>query len=134
MTDWLIGAALIGAALVWVALPLRRGPSVAERPDERSMHDAAERKRVALDAIVELEDERDVGKLSEGDFASLRTTYEDEAIAALRHLDSVGAPAGTPARHDDAIEAEIAAARARLACPRCGTIRESAEVCPRCGA
>jgi hypothetical protein len=115
------------AVALYVALPLLRGTRRAPAPvvDHR-VEEAAQRKHAALGAIVELEEEHDLGKLGDADYEALRSAYEAEAVAALRELDAAG-------RGEEAeIELEIAAIRSRLACPGCGGPRRGT-VCPRCG-
>ena len=114
-------------ALAYVVAPLRR----PEEPggDAREEAELEDRKHQALLAILDLEAERDVGKLSQDDFEDLRMTYESEALAALGELDAVAPWGGDP------LEREIAAARANLAletCPRCGKSRPAGAECPRC--
>lgn len=122
-------AALAVAALAFVAAPIRR-------KDEATAADPAleleEQKVVALTAILDLESERDVGKLSEEDFVELRAVYEAQALDALHRLDAV------VDEGDDPLESEIARVRARLSasrCPECGAPRRpGTDACPRCGA
>jgi rubrerythrin len=117
------------AALVWVLAPLRR-PRY-EGVDLRTLTDEADaRKRAALAAIVDLEDDRSVGKLAEDDFRALRHQYETEAVAAIAEFDALEASATRP----DDIEAEIARVRRAMTCPKCGATRAPEESCPRCGA
>jgi hypothetical protein len=78
------------------------------RPDPAEV-ELERQARAALVAIVDLENERDVGKLTSEDFEALVGTYEHEALAALRGLDDVRS--GGEA---DAVERDIAAVRARL--------------------
>jgi hypothetical protein len=126
----IVVAALACAALAYVVLPLgqRRGQAEVAPSAEREL-DAV--KRTALAAIVDLEADRSVGKLSEEDFDVLRAQYEAEALRALTELDALRAEAGEP--DDGALEAEIAAVRTRLACPRCGGLRSIEGTCPQCG-
>jgi hypothetical protein len=91
--------------------------------------EAEARKRVALGAIVDLHEERTLGKLSDADFDALVATYEQEALAALRELDSLHAPTA-----DADLEREIAAVRRSLECSGCGAPRRPGSPCPRCGA
>ena len=121
-------ALLACAALAYVALPLgsRRGGR-EEEPSQEGELDA--RKTSALSAIVDLENERLVGKLSDEDFDVLRAQYEAEALRALTELDALRAETGAP---DDALEAEIAEMRQRLACPRCGSLRTADGTCSQC--
>jgi hypothetical protein len=99
--------ALVALAYVAGAL-LEPGPP-APAPAGPAEVELERRARAALVAIVDLENERDTGKLRAGDFDALVGTYEDEALAALRDLDDVRSGAGV-----DAVEREIAAVRARL--------------------
>ena len=105
MTATVLIAFLAVLALAYVAAPLRR-PRTSTTSTER-IDELEERKHTALVAILDLEAERDVGKLTEEDLAHLRTTYEAEALTALAELD-----AGDETQ--DALEREIAAARRRL--------------------
>jgi hypothetical protein len=145
MIPALVVAVLAFLALAYVAGPLRE----RDEPAREGTGDTDEligRKRAALVAILDMEEERDAGKLSAADFAILRNEYEAEAAAALVELDTLRA-AGDPADAD--LEAEIAAMRARLQrdepdapeaalstepCPTCGTPRARGRACERCGA
>lgn len=122
-------ALLACAALAYVALPLgqRRGRK-EEAPSAEGELDA--RKTSALSAIVDLENERLVGKLSDEDFDVLRAQYEAEALQALTELDALRARTDAP--DDASLEAEIAEMRRRLACPRCGRLRTIEGTCSQC--
>lgn len=130
MIGAIVVVVLAAAALIYVIAPLRRddqrelpvGPSLEE--------DALERKGTALTAILDLEDEARVGKLTQEELETLRSEYEREALVALEELDRIAGPPGT----DDALEAEIAAMKERLACPSCGALRASGGACTRCDA
>ena len=130
MTEEIVVVALALVVAWYVAAPLRRGPR--RDVDRRSVleDEAEQRKRAALGAIVDIEGERAVGKLSERDFDALRREYEAEALAALRELDTLR----SSRRDDDELEDEIAALRAEMTCPTCGGIRTPEGVCPRCSA
>ncbi len=130
MIGILVVLLLAAGALAYVIAPLRRseteglpsGPSLEEQ--------AQERKGSALTAILDLEEEAQVGKLTPDELETLRAEYEREALLALEQLDRIAAPAGA----DDALEAEIAAVKKRLACPSCGAVRTSGGACSRCDA
>lgn len=94
------------AAAAYVVRPLAGGPvpEPAELPAE--VAGAEERKRIALEAIVDLEDDHSTGKLSDHDLEDLRLRYEAEAIAAIKEADGV--------RGEDELEAEIARIRRGL--------------------
>ncbi len=125
----LVVALLACGALAYVALPLgtRRGRK-EEAPSRERELDAL--KTTALSAIVDLEADRSVGKLSVEDFEVLRAQYEAEALRALVELDALRAGADEP--EDLALEEEIAAMRVRLECPCCGGLRDTEGTCPEC--
>lgn len=122
-------ALLACGALAYVALPLGRRGRAEKEPSAEGELDA--RKTTALSAIVDLENERLVGKLSDEDFDLLRAQYEAEALQALTELDAVRAES-SEGTTDDSLEAEIAAMRERLACPRCGSLRSTDGTCAQC--
>lgn len=128
----MIAAVIVGilavAALGLVVQPLRTGPRRDEENNAPLVEDAVARKRSALVAIVDMENEHTAGKLSDEDLAALRTQYETEALKALRDLDALSTGDG-----DEELEAEIAEMRARLSCPNCGELRTPGSRCPACG-
>ena len=110
MTSSVLVSVLALLALAIVLAPLReRGQRTEGWP---AADELEERKRAALTAILDLEAERDVGKLSEADLEELRGVYEAEALDAIVALDAAGLDART-----DALEREIASVRARLKDP-----------------
>ena len=120
---------LITVSAAYISMPLLRGArnetdSVAIRLEE-----AGTRKQAALGALVDIENERLIGKLSPTDFDLLRDEYEAEALAALKELDAIEQGDAI----DDELEAEIAAIRARMECPECGGLRVPGEACSKCG-
>jgi hypothetical protein len=125
-------AALACMALVYISVPLRRGPEQVLEPEmSPAVETATEQKRAALTGIIDLEEELAAGKLAPADFSTLRDMYEREALDALRRLDDLQ----THTDLNDDLEREIAAARADLSCPSCGALKEaSASICSRCGA
>lgn len=126
MIPTFIVLALSCFAAFYVARAVKEGAASA-RVDEGASLEAEDDKRLALAALIDLEEERDSGKLSRDDFERLRATYEVEAVDALRRAD-----AATDDGDEDDLEQEIARVRDRLRCPRCGAIRPSGELCPRC--
>ena len=129
----MIEIAIVGLAalaiLFWVVVPMLRGARLVRHSPAPQA--AADRKSIALTAIVDLEEERALGKLAAPDFESLRANYEAEALAALRELTTVSS---SPPPSDEELEAEIAEMRATLACPRCGRPLGAARSCSQCGA
>ena len=124
----LVAAAALGA-LILVAGPIRAGRRDIEEEDE-ALADAQADKRTKLGALVELEEERFTGKLTEADFESLQRQYEAEAVAALKKLDGLQDTQTT----DEELEAEIARVKSEMQCHNCGALRRSAGPCPECGA
>ena len=125
----IVAVAAVGA-LAWVTLPVRiGGPRIAEEESPEAA-DASARKNTALVALLELEEERDSGKLSTDDYKDLRGQYEREAINALNDADAVSVSES----EDDVVEAEIRRIKASLTCPSCGSPRTPGERCNRCGA
>lgn len=117
-------------ALVYVVAPLRRADDATEDEAPRALERARENKTAALTAIIDLEEEEQVGKLSQSELELLRSEYEREALVALEEMDALATPGDTAI---DPLEAEIEAMRHRLACPSCGAMREPGATCSRCG-
>ncbi len=127
MMGALVILALGVVALVYVLRPLKDGPRGDVPLNSVALEDALERKRTAFGALIDIEEERSIGKMSSDDYASLRREYEAEALEALNALDQMDAT------QDDPLEAEIAEFRNKMACPACGAPRRSGGVCERCG-
>jgi hypothetical protein len=123
----LLIAALAAGALFYVARPLLRGAEAGPPEESVLVDEAAQRKQAALRAIVDVEEEHEIGKLSRDEYESLRSAYEAEAAGAMVELDALSGLA-----EDDALEAEIAAMRERMTCPNCGALRAQGEACPSC--
>ena len=117
MSALLLGIALALLAL-WVLQPLRLRPSPASAPDDLLWKELSDAKHAIYRSILDLEADRSVGKVSEEDYAILRRQHETEALGILRQLDDLDATSAVPPAPagglQDALEAEIAAARARL--------------------
>lgn len=131
MIALLVGTALALAALAFVLWPLFREPgpralAPAAPPTESQEQTASQR---AVEALREVEFDRQTGKLSESDYAALRATYTREALAAMRAEDAVAAVA------DDEVEAMVLAYRTRHpSCATCGPRPEGDAVyCSSCG-
>lgn len=109
MTPLLVGTALALAALVFVLYPLFREPlGVTARPARRHGGGVT----TAVDALREIEFDHATGKLSERDYATLKATYTQRAVEAMRNEG-----AATPV------------------CTRCGPRPEpDAIFCSECGA
>ena len=123
MIETLVVGVLMLLAAAYVATPLRgTGPRWI---DTDPVEEADARKRAALGALVDLDAELEVDKLSAADHESLKRQYEAAALAALDELERLEALG-------DPLEAEIAARRDALTCPTCGALRTRGEPCPDC--
>jgi hypothetical protein len=134
--ELLVMLLLIAAVAALIAAPLVRPP--AEDPPAALPTDGGTdaRRRAALAAIKELEFDYATGKLAEDDYRMLRRRYEARAAAVLAEASAQPPRSGAarPAATDDALEAEIRAARRRRACPSCGgRLPGAARFCPSCG-
>ncbi len=126
-----VAAGLLGLMIIWMVLQPLVWPS-APRVAAYVPPDPEETRRgVALAALREIEFDRETGKLSDADYAYLKSRYTTEAVAALRADDADSTSSD--------IEAMIAA-RARaiaggtVACRSCGPRPEpDAVFCSTCG-
>ena len=107
MTALLVGTALAVASLCYVLYPLFRADiAVLQRP----LPDMGMRQSPAIDALRELEFDRQTGKISDADYETLKARYTEQAVAVMRAGDA-------------------------RACARCGLRPErDAEFCSKCGA
>ena len=86
MTALLIGTALAVASLCFVLYPLfRTDLSIAQRNVAGAGKRAAKpRPTLAVDALRELEFDRETGKISESDYGPLKARYTEQALAVMR--------------------------------------------------
>ena len=107
MTALLVGTALAVASLCYVLFPLFRADiAILPQPGPH----AGKRQSPAIEALRDLEFDRETGKVSDADYAALKARYTEQAIAVMRAGD-------TPV------------------CERCGPRPErDAEFCSKCGA
>lgn len=90
---------LIGGVTWFVISPivLRRGERAwSESVDEARLRSIGERKARLYSSIVELDFDRDSGKISSEDHARMRTEAMNEVLAVLREEEALGVPAGRP--------------------------------------
>lgn len=109
MTALLIGTALAVASLCFVLYPLLRPNAALATP--LPSRPGMERSSSAVDALRELEFDRQTGKISDADYGSLKARYTEEAVTLMRASESGG-----------------------NACPNCGPRPEAdARFCSNCG-
>jgi hypothetical protein len=127
MIALVLGTVLALAALAFVLVPLFAAP---RRPDLAPRPLTPEAPVDAIAALREVEFDRETGKLSDSDYATLKAEYTRDALAALRAQDA--APSGVS---DAEVEAMILAYRVpRRACVTCGPRPETdALYCSTCG-
>jgi hypothetical protein len=131
----ILGTLLAVGALVFVLYPLFvEAPKAVTR--HRILAGPTSTQDQAVAALREIEFDRQTGKLSEADYAELKTRYTRQAIDAMRR-DAGTAPivAAPGVGSEDEIEAAVRAYRAgRIACASCGPRPESDAVfCSNCG-
>ena len=134
MIALILGTVLATGALAFVLFPLfdarprvRRPPTVP--PGARS---------AAVDALREIEFDRETGKLSDDDYAALKGSYTRAALEELRAgeaRDATTSGRDSPDSPLDAAEALVRRARAQArGCPSCGPRPEpDARFCSACG-
>ena len=107
MTALFIGTALAVASLCFVLYPLYRADvSLVPRPSAAGR----DRQSGAVEALRELEFDRQTGKISDSDYEPLKARYTSQALVSMR-------AGGVPV------------------CERCGPRSEAgAEFCSNCGA
>jgi len=106
MTALLVGTTLAVASLCYVLWPLYRA-EVAAAP--RAPSGPRRRESAAVEALRELEFDRQTGKIADADYEALKARYTDQALLAMR-------------------------AGGRPVCERCGPRPEiDAEYCSMCG-
>jgi hypothetical protein len=113
VTALLIGTALAVASLCYVLYPLLRSDLLTTRPSIPPPS-PGDGHASAVEALRELEFDRQTGKISDGDYATLKARYTNEAVAVMR-----------------------AGETNDRACPRCGPRPEwetDAQFCSNCGA
>ncbi|HEX2717975.1 MAG TPA: zinc ribbon domain-containing protein [Gemmatimonadaceae bacterium] len=125
-----LGTVLAIAAMAFVLWPLFRDVEAAPTDGYPAQSALASKRERAVDALREIEFDRATGKLSDADYASLKTRYTAEAVAAMR-----AESGGETLPPDSDVEALIEKARTRAArCPEHGTRPEpDATYCSECG-
>ena len=129
-------ALIVGTALAIVGLAVVLYPLFVPAPLDapaRRVPAAGDGDRArAVEALREIEFDRETGKLSDVDYAELKAAYTQEAIAAMRAEESAAVLADSAT---DPAEAAVLAYRQRVRdCARCGPRPEPGAVyCSSCG-
>jgi ribosomal protein L40E len=107
VTALIVGTALAVASLLYVLYPLYRAELA---PTARVNRPTRSQQSPAVDALRELEFDRETGKISDADYEPLKARYTEQALAVMRAGNSP-------------------------VCERCGPRPEAdAEYCSQCGA
>lgn len=134
MIPLILGTVLATGALAFVLFPL-----FDERPPGRAPRTSPPADRPgAVEALREIEFDRETDKLSDDDYAALKASYTRVALEELRAVEA--REAARPGRDSsgtalDAAEALVRRVRAQAAaCPSCGPRPEPAALfCSACG-
>ena len=151
MTALIIGTLIALAAVAFVLVPLFRDDAAVAEPRPVEPVPAARAGEEAVDALREIEFDRATGKLSDADYAALKSRYTAEALDAMRAADAdaitaeaitaeaitadaVTADAVTPEASDLAEQAILRYRQRVVACELCGPRPEpGAAYCSSCG-
>ncbi len=139
----LIMSVILVLVIVSVALPLLWRPrrDIGLQGDQSAeLADIRNRKESSYAAILELQMDHRMGKLSDEDYQTLYERYKTEALGAIQA--EVETKQGSVSDWDAVIEEEIARRRDRgdegaslLVCPECRRSCEpGSRFCPDCGA
>jgi hypothetical protein len=88
-----LGGIAAAAVLLFVLLPMFTGGDASAAPrrvSAASVLEPAEDSGRAIDALREIEFDRETGKLSDADYAALKATYTASALDELRRGDAAG--------------------------------------------
>lgn len=131
----IVGTVLAVSALAFVLYPVFFAPAVS--PYVAPILPRQSDREAAVAALREIEFDQATGKLSDVDYADLKTRYTEQAIVAMRAetaASAATAPVAKDAASDDEIEAAIRAFREGVSCPTCGPRPEpDAAFCSNCG-
>ena len=125
--------ALLLGLLLYLGRPLLTGgrAGAATGPTRQLF----ERKEQLLGEIVELELDRELGKVSAEDFQRLFAELEAATLAVIGELDRLNGASSS--QFERRIEEEVAALRQKTAaslCHSCGALRREGDLfCPQCG-
>jgi hypothetical protein len=140
-----VTGALLGAILlVWHSLRTLAGDAEVDVAlDAATLHgpsELSERKRRALRALKDLEQDHALGKIDDADYAALDDEYRTQAKEVLREMDEEIAPFREKAEamvraHLDKRPSEAAPVHDASTCAACETKNDAdATFCKKCGA
>jgi len=95
----LVGTALAVASLCYVLLPLLR-PELT--PTRRPIRSVSRAQSPAVEALRELEFDRETGKISDSDYGPLKARYTEQALTVMRAGNAPVCPTCGPRPQPDA--------------------------------
>jgi len=129
-----VAAALVGAAVLWLVLQPLLAPGRPKPPVFEPLDPEETPKGVALAALKEIEFDRETGKLSDEDYALLKTRYTGAALEALRAETAEQAARAAPGPSGGVGDVEaMIAARVRALRSAATSAPPNAPSCPDCG-
>ena len=130
-----VAAALVGLAVVWLVLQPLIAPGRRSAPVYEPLEPEETPKGIALAALKEIEFDRETGKLSDEDYAFLKSKYTGAALEALRAEEKGGDVEVMIAARVRALRsAATSAPPGAPTCPTCGPRPEPGAVfCSTCG-
>jgi hypothetical protein len=130
-----IAAGLVGVALLWLVFEPMLGPPKISTDRLGELDELEDtRKGLALTALKEIEFDRETGKLSDADYAYLKSRYTSAAIEALREEEGQGGAAIERLVAERVRVVRTAAEGPAITCPDCGVRPEpDALFCSSCG-
>jgi hypothetical protein len=131
------GVALFVAAPLGGGLMMRRSSETGTAEDERLRHEL----ELAIQALRELDFDRELGKLADSDYASLREALMTRALIASAALERLEATSAVAPR-EPAAQARPRLVKSRPTipnprirfCPQCGAQAMPGNFCCECGA
>jgi cytochrome c-type biogenesis protein CcmI len=140
---YLAAILIVAAAALFVAAPLIEGVRPRRRAAAPERERLEHQRALAVQGLRELEFDHEMGKLDEGDYAALKRTLEERALAAMAALERLAAPATTNGAARVTPEPGGAAQLAPFAGNGTAAItpkfdlsaphRDDARFCPQCG-
>jgi len=134
MLPLVVGTLLAVVAVAYVLYPLLFSSASATSRPIGLPRVAPVADEDAIVALREIEFDRVTGKLSDTDYAELKSRYTNEAVRAMRREDAPSAGAGERPTDDELEAAVLAYRRQSHVCQTCGPRPEpDAVYCSNCG-
>ena len=139
MVIWIAAILLIMAVALFVAAPLSEHVLSDTTPDSKPESDGRERQHtLAVQALRELEFDHEMGKIDDGDYATLKRRLELRAFAAMDGRQTTGPRVSSSSPVRAAMYSPEPLGENRTdsvnSCPQCGaTTGPTNNFCPDCG-